>query len=87
MGLARCGGARQRTCGNAFPASGDVLTSKVYKNGQSDSGSALAFSVTGNSTAQQIFFPDVTSIMENPFYVQLLLVASGIKEARTPSSP
>ena len=55
-----------------FSGSGDELTLLITTIGQSDSGSPLAFSVTGNSTAQQIFFPDVTSIMENPFYVQLV---------------
>jgi len=49
---------------------GTALTDWITTNGQTGS-SPLVFTVSGNSTSQTIFFPDVTSIMENPFYVQL----------------
>jgi hypothetical protein len=49
---------------------GTALTDWITTNGQSGS-SPLAFTVSGNSTSQTIYFPDVTSIMANPFYVEL----------------
>jgi hypothetical protein len=53
-----------------FSSSGTALTPWITTNGQSGGGT-LPYTVSGNSYAQSIFFPDVTSILQNPFYVQL----------------
>jgi hypothetical protein len=53
-----------------FSNTGTALTPLIYTNGQSGGG-ALAYTVTGNSNTQTIFFSNVTSILQNPFYVQL----------------
>jgi len=50
--------------------SGTALTPWITTNGQSG-GSTLPYTVSGNTFAQSIYFPDVTSIVQNPFYVQL----------------
>ncbi len=52
-----------------FSKTGTALTPVITSNGQS--GTSPAFSVTGNSNNQTIFFPNVTSIVDNPFYVKL----------------
>lgn len=53
-----------------FSTSGTALTPWITTNGQSGGG-ALPYTVSGNTFAQSIYFPDVTSIVQNPFYVQL----------------
>jgi hypothetical protein len=53
-----------------FSKTGTALTPLITTNGQSGT-TPLAFSVSGNSTTQTVFFPDVTSIIDNPFYVKL----------------
>jgi PEP-CTERM motif len=53
-----------------FSDEGSPLTPIIRAAGQSGSG-PLIFYVTGNSTSQTIFFPDVTSILESPFYIRL----------------
>lgn len=53
-----------------FDQNGVALTPLITTNGQTGS-IPLAFLVSGNSTTQTIFFPDVSSIVQNPFYVQL----------------
>jgi hypothetical protein len=49
------------------------LTPLITSLSQSGSGSNgyLAFVISGGSGSQTIFFPDVTGIVENPFYVEL----------------
>jgi hypothetical protein len=58
-----------------FSNSGTALTPWITTNGQSGGGT-LPYTVSGNSFAQSIFFPDVTSILQNPFYVQLTFGSS-----------
>ncbi len=53
-----------------YSQSGVALTPTITTNGQTGS-SPLAFSVSGNSNSQTILFPDVTSILQDPFYVKL----------------
>ena len=53
-----------------FDDNGNPLTPVIRAGGQSGGG-ALVYYVTGNSTSQTIFFPDVTSILESPFYIRL----------------
>jgi hypothetical protein len=55
-----------------FSASGSALTPVISANGQSGGG-LLVYVVSGNSVAQTIFFPNVTSILQNPFYIQLVM--------------
>lgn len=49
---------------------GSALSPLIWRNGQSGSGT-FPYTVTGNSTSQTITFSDVTSIVQNPFYVRL----------------
>ena len=53
-----------------YSQSGTALTPLITTNGQSGV-SPLPFTVSGNSTSQSIFFSDVTSILQDPFYVEL----------------
>jgi hypothetical protein len=53
-----------------FSSSGTPLTPLITTNGQSGGG-LLTYIVSGNSTGQTIFFPDITSIVQNPFFVRL----------------
>jgi hypothetical protein len=53
-----------------YSAAGIALTPWITANGQSGGG-LLNYTVTGNTYGQTIFFPDVTSILQNPFYIQL----------------
>ena len=53
-----------------FSSNGTPLTPLITTNGQSG-GSTLTYIVTGNPTNQTIFFPDITSIVQNPFFVSL----------------
>lgn len=54
-----------------FAADGTALTCKITSDGQTCSGSYLPFTVSGDYNSQTIFFPDVTSIITNPFFVKL----------------
>jgi hypothetical protein len=56
-----------------FSATGDPLTPLITGISQSGTGGSgyLEFIVSGNSTSQTILFPDVTSIVDDPFYVEL----------------
>jgi hypothetical protein len=56
-----------------FAANHSPLSPLITALGQSGSGGGgfLTFVVSGNSTSQTIFFPDVTSIVTDPFYVEL----------------
>lgn len=53
-----------------YDASGLALTPTITVVGQSSS-SPLPFSVTGNSTNQTILFPDIASMVNDPFYLEL----------------
>ena len=53
-----------------FSSDGTPLTPLITTNGQSGGGT-LTYIVTGNTTSQTIYFPDITSIVQNPFFVQL----------------
>lgn len=53
-----------------FSSSGNPLSPLITTNGQTGSG-AFPFQVSGNSTSQTIYFPDVASIVSNPFFVEL----------------
>lgn len=53
-----------------YSQGGTPLTPTITALGQSGS-SPVAFFVSGDSTSQTIFFPDVTSILNSPFYVEL----------------
>jgi hypothetical protein len=58
-----------------FAADHSPLSPLITSLSQSGSGGNgyLVFTVSGNSTSQTIFFPDVTSIVTDPFYVELTL--------------
>ena len=53
-----------------FSSGGTALTPLITTIGQSGGGT-LTYSISGNSTSQTIFFPDITSIVQNPFFVKL----------------
>lgn len=53
-----------------YGPTGSSLTPWITTMGQSGGG-ALPYSVTGNNNWQTIFFPDITSIIEDPFFVKL----------------
>jgi PEP-CTERM motif len=53
-----------------FSSDGTALTG-VIDSKNSSGGGTLSYTITGNSTSQTIYFPDVTSILQNPFYVEL----------------
>jgi hypothetical protein len=54
-----------------FDASGDPISSLITMNGQLPAPGNLPFTVVGNSTFQTITFPNITSIIDNPFFVEL----------------
>jgi hypothetical protein len=54
-----------------YDESGQALTPRITVIGQSDALSPLDFEVTGNSTSQSIYFPDVSDIVTDPFYIDL----------------
>ncbi|MCI0526480.1 MAG: PEP-CTERM sorting domain-containing protein [Nitrospira sp.] len=56
-----------------FDAGGDPISSLITVNGQLPAPGNLPFTVTGNSTSQTIAFPDITSIIDDPFFVELRL--------------
>lgn len=53
-----------------YSQNGTALTPLINTNGQSGA-SPLAFTVSGNSTSQTIFFSNVTSVLQNPFFIEL----------------
>lgn len=53
-----------------FSVNGTALTPLITTNGQSGGGT-LSYVVSGNSINQTISFPNVTSIVQNPFFVRL----------------
>ncbi len=53
-----------------FSSDGTALTGAINSK-NSSGGGTLSYTITGNSTYQTIYFPDVTSILQNPFYVEL----------------
>jgi hypothetical protein len=53
-----------------YGPSGSALTPWITTMGQSGGGT-LPYTVTGNSTSQTISFPNITSIIQDPFYVAL----------------
>ena len=59
-----------------FSATNVALTG-VINSKTSSGGGTLAYTLTGDSTSQTIYFPDVSSIVvQNPFYVQLKFSSS-----------
>jgi hypothetical protein len=56
-----------------FDAGGDPISSLITVNGQLPALGDLPFTVTGNSTSQTVLFSDITSIIEDPFFVELRL--------------
>jgi len=55
-----------------FSSGGTALTPLITTIGQSGGGPlTLTYITSGNSTSQTIFFPDITSIVQNPFFVKL----------------
>jgi hypothetical protein len=55
-----------------FSVNGTPLTPLITTNGESGGGGGTpTYFVSGNSTSQTIFFPDITSIVQNPFFVSL----------------
>jgi len=71
-----------------FDDDGIALSPKITEVGQS-SGSTdpFVFTVTGNSNSQTITFPDITSIIQDPFYVELIFGSKYISNAtNTPES-
>lgn len=52
-----------------YDANGNALTPLITSS--STAPGALTFIITGNGTAQTIFFPNVTSILTDPFWVQI----------------
>jgi len=53
-----------------YDRNGNALSPLIWRNGQSGSGN-FPYTVTGNSTSQTITFSDITSIVQNPFFVEL----------------
>lgn len=53
-----------------YDHSGNPLSPLISANGQSGSGS-LPYTVTGDATSQTITFSDITSILQDPFFVEL----------------
>jgi hypothetical protein len=68
-----------------FNDNGQALTPVIRAAGQSGGGE-LVYYVTGNSTTQTIFFPDVRSILESPFYIRLNFTAHGTRTVPIPPS-
>jgi hypothetical protein len=57
-----------------YDVNGNPISPTISQNNQVGGGTTyypLNYTVTGNTTSQTIFFPDVTSIVQNPFFVQL----------------
>jgi len=54
-----------------YDASGIAMSPLITTSGQSSSGSPFAFTVSGDSTFQTITFPNITSIVQDPFFVEL----------------
>jgi len=54
-----------------FNVLGDAMSPFITTNGQSSEGSLFPFIVSGNSTYQTITFPDITSIIQDPFFAEL----------------
>lgn len=56
-----------------FNDNGQALTPIIRAAGQTcgSTPNCLTFYITGNSNTQTIFFPDITSILESPFYIRL----------------
>jgi hypothetical protein len=59
-----------------FDANGNSISSPVTMNGQSPNSGDLPFTVAGNSSTQTITFPDITSIIQDPFFVELMFGSS-----------
>jgi hypothetical protein len=53
-----------------FSDDGSPMSPLITVNGQSGQ-VPLAFTVSGNSTSQAIAFPDITALVENPFFAEL----------------
>jgi hypothetical protein len=58
-----------------FSQTGTQLTPLITANGQSGT-SPIPFTVSGNANTQTIFFSNVTSILQNPFFVKLTFGSS-----------
>lgn len=55
-----------------YDALGNPMSPFITTNGQTPGlADPYAFTVSGNTTSQTITFPDITSIVQDPFYVEL----------------
>jgi hypothetical protein len=52
-----------------YTQTGAAMTNTISSS--SSSGGAFSYSISGNSNAQQIYFPNITSLIQDPFFIAI----------------